>query len=82
MTFDELKPGILLMAHVPWDSWAIIKHKQDNRVTIDEYWEPQSGYLYMRYNIKKERLIMSGYKFATTEDAQRLIVAIFTKRLG
>jgi len=83
MKFDKLKPGMLLVASVPWHSWILVTDKQHREVIVDVYWTRSSGRFHKTYNKNMKRYAWpdTTYGPGTTKDAQDLIVALFTREI-
>jgi len=84
MTFDKLKPGMVLCSN---QNWVIVKRKSSNEAICDWYLtEPWlSAVLDINYNIQFKKFDWDSYgpfmrsKPATLERMAALIVAIFEK---
>jgi len=90
MTFDELKPGIVLyhpggMGLIGKD-WIMIQRKTNQEVVIDDYWEAASGRCYKNYNTKlterewnNRAHIYISCELITPIQTKKLIVWLFEK---
>ena len=85
MTFDKLKPGMVLCSN---QNWVIVKRKSSNEAICDWYFidpYPLSAVLNINYNIQFKKFDWDSYghfmriKPATLERMAALIVAIFEK---
>jgi len=90
MTFDELKPGMVLYFNEgAFRSWIIIQRKlNNNNIVMDDYWqmdEISGDRLLVEYNrnvtrhIWNEEQFQLEYQYATYEQAKKLLVLLLTK---